>query len=211
MPRLSSRTPRRGATTPECHSARRDGSVHRAEVPSETPARAERLRSAAPALHPTYAWMETEGDEAPYPGCLTPLGVAALASLRTPTSVRSALNAVGGDGRRLLRFLQRTPGWRRRETVNPGCLTSLGCACASSNVRLDGGGGRRGALPGLSDSARAIALAARADLGKICLERGRRRRSALARSLRARAFGPRLRSPGEGYIGGSDHGEEPLP
>ena len=113
-------------------------------------------------LPPTYACQEAVGDGAPYPGCLTPLGcVYASSNVRLP----------GGGGRR-----GALPGLpdsaRLRLAARPG-LTARACArcarrppvgaCASSHVRLPGGGGRRGALPGLSDSAR-LRLAARADL-----------------------------------------------
>ena len=69
--------------------------------------------------------MEAEGDETPYPGFVTPLGLR--------------------------------PRCARRPMVG---------ACASSNVRRDGGGERRSALPGLFDSARAsrASLTARAYL-----------------------------------------------
>ena len=76
-----------------------------------------RLRLAL-ALPRAYACIEVEGDGAPYPGWMTPLGVAALASLRARAS-RLALALprayacieVEGDG-----------------TPYPGCLTPLGSA-----------------------------------------------------------------------------------
>ena len=98
----------------------------------------------------------------------------------------------------------------------PGWMASLGCVYASSNVRLDEGGGRRGALPGLDGFARRryARLAARAGLRPTLAALPRAYAdmeaegdgapypgwmaslgvAALA-SLRARAFGPRLPSP----------------
>ena len=72
-----------------------------ASAPLRLAARAD-LAVDACALPRTYAGQEAEGDETPYPGCVTPL---AYGSLRAPT-LRSAL----------ARFLGRTPGRRRRET-----------------------------------------------------------------------------------------------
>ena len=57
-------------------------SIHEIGATPRRLTRAVRLRSAPPALPPTYARMKAEGDGAPYPGCMTSLGVAALASLR---------------------------------------------------------------------------------------------------------------------------------
>ena len=84
-------------------------------------------------LPPTYAGMEAEGDGAPYPGCVTPLGVATLASLRAPTSTRSAWDAVGEGGRRLL--LPPTYAGMEAERDGapyPGCVTPLGVATLAS-------------------------------------------------------------------------------
>ena len=82
-----------------------------------------RLRRSAP----TYAYMKAESDGTRYPGCVASLGVAALASLRAPTSVPFSPHAVGEDGRRLRRS---APAFACMEvesdgTSYPGCVTPL--------------------------------------------------------------------------------------